>query len=100
MAGASEKNNGGNSGHIKKAVALEYKPGLQDAPQVVATGQGLVAENIVRLAKEYNIPVEEDPVLVDALRVLQLGEEIPPELYRVVAEILVFVMDLDKEARN
>lgn len=67
---------------------------------MVATGQGLVAENIVRLAKEYNIPIEEDPVLVDALRVLQLGEEIPPELYRVVAEILVFVMDLDKEARN
>lgn len=82
----------------KRAVALEYIPESDSAPRVVATGQGIIADNIIKLAEEYNIPLQEDPVLVDALRQLQLGEEIPPELYRVVAEILAFFMDLDRKA--
>ncbi len=81
----------------KQAVALGYDYTNEDAPKVLASGQGHLAERIIELAKEHHIPLKEDPVLVEALGQLRLGEEIPPELYRVVAEILVFVMEMDRK---
>lgn len=79
----------------KKAVALAYTKGEQ-APKVVATGKGQVAEKIIEKAQESNVPVHEDERLADTLSTLDVGEYIPPELYEVVAEILVYVDDMDR----
>lgn len=82
----------------KKAVALKYEPERSAAPVVVAKGQGLLAEEIMLRAQEHGVPVQEDPSLVEVLSKLDLEQEIPPELYRLVAEILSFVYRSDKMA--
>lgn len=79
----------------KQAVALEYEPG-DKAPKVIATGQGLLAEKIIEVAKEADVPVHKDEKLARSLSVLDIGEYIPQELYSIVAEILVFVDGMDK----
>lgn len=79
----------------KQAIALEYNPS-QDAPKVIASGQGALAERIIEKAKESNVPLHRDDKLADTLSRLEIGEMIPPELYEVVAEILVFVDAMDK----
>ncbi len=78
----------------KTAVALEYSPGEQ-APKVVATGQGILAEKIIDVAKEANVPVHKDEKLARSLSMLDIGEYIPPELYSIVAEVLVFVDSME-----
>lgn len=80
----------------KKAAALRYDREYEAAPRVVAQGQGLVAEKIVSTAKEANVPIVEDAALVSALLMLELGEEIPAELYQAVAKILSFLYTIDK----
>ncbi len=75
----------------KKAVALKYERGKDNAPKVVAKGQGKIAEKIIQKAKEHDVPIEENPELVKVLSKLDLYGEIPPELYKAVAEILVFI---------
>lgn len=79
----------------KKAVALVYEPGTQ-APQVVASGKGLMAEKIIETAKESDVPLYKDTDLTNTLMNLDIGDCIPPELYGVVAEILVYVDRMDK----
>ena len=79
----------------KQAIALEYDP-TEDAPKVVASGRGLLAERIIERAKDANVPIHQDSKLADTLSRLEIGEMIPPELYEVVAEILVFVDAMDK----
>lgn len=79
----------------KQAVALSYDPD-DDAPKVVATGKGALAEKIIEEAKQANVPVHKDSKLADTLSRLEIGELIPPELYEVVAEILVFVDQMDR----
>lgn len=79
------------------AAALRYNRGEQAAPQVVASGQGKIAEKIISLARENDIPVHEDPDLALALTDLEIGQEIPVELYGAVAEVLAFIMFLDME---
>lgn len=79
----------------KQAIALEYNP-EEDAPKVIATGRGVLAERIIERAKESNVPVHQDDKLADTLSRLDIGEMIPPQLYEVVAEILVFVDAMDK----
>ena len=74
----------------KTAVALSYEEGDQ-APKILATGQGYVAEKIIEAAKEENVPVHKDEKLAATLSKLEIGDYIPKELYGVVAEILVFV---------
>ncbi len=81
---------------IKTAVALGYDPNEDGAPKVIASGRGALAEKIIEQAKENKIPVHEDDKLADTLSRLEIGEMIPPELYEVVAEILVFVDAMDK----
>lgn len=81
-------------GERKTAVALSYEAGDQ-APKVVATGQGLLAEKIIDVAKEADVPVHKDEKLARSLSVLDIGEFIPPELYSIVAEVLVFVDRMD-----
>jgi flagellar biosynthesis protein len=80
------------------AAALKYDPVGHDAPELVAAGQGLIAEEIVRIAKEHNVPLHEDAQLVEALSRLQLNESIPRELYAVVAEVLAYVFRVDAQA--
>lgn len=79
----------------KTAVAVAYEPG-EAAPKIIATGKGIVAEKIIEKAKEAEIPFYRDDKLADTLSKLEIGDSIPPELYEVVAEILVFVDDMDK----
>ena len=80
---------------IKQAIALEYNPD-EEAPKVIATGRGVVAERILERAKEADVPIHRDDRLADTLSRLEIGEMIPPELYDVVAQILVFVDDMDR----
>lgn len=80
----------------QKAVALSYDV-EEPAPKVVAKGEGLVAENIVKKAKESNIVIYEDSKLVEDLIQLNLNQEIPEELYEVVAEVIFYVYKLDQE---
>ncbi len=87
-----------NSDKMKKpktAVALEYDPN-DEAPRIIATGKGVLAEKIIEKAKEANVPLHQDNELADTLSRLDIGDMIPPELYEVVAEILVFVDAMDK----
>ena len=86
-------------GKRKKAAALQYDLKNDVAPRVLAKGQGKVAEKIVETAKEAQVPIVEDAALVSALLVLELGEEIPPELYHSVAKIMSFLYRLDKNHR-
>lgn len=79
----------------KTAVALSYTKG-EEAPKIVATGKGLVAERIIEQAQEYDVPLYEDGKLASTLSALEIGDMIPPELYEVVAEILVFVDKMDR----
>lgn len=75
----------------KEAVALRYSPRSDQVPRVAAMGHGEVAERILELARLHNIPIHEDADLVHLLGHLELEAEIPPSLYRIVAEILAFV---------
>lgn len=90
----SERNND-NEKFNKVAVALSYETG-EEAPKVIATGRGVLAEKILDKAKESDVPVYEDEKLAKTLSKLELGEMIPPELYGVVAEVLVFVDRMDR----
>ncbi|MCX7921839.1 MAG: EscU/YscU/HrcU family type III secretion system export apparatus switch protein [Clostridia bacterium] len=81
---------------VKEVAALKYTPGENVAPKIVALGKGEVAEKILEAAKENNVPVYKDTQLAHTLNALNIGDEIPAELYEVVAEILVFVSNLDK----
>lgn len=79
----------------KTAVAVAYQPG-ERAPKILAAGKGEIAERIIETAKENDVPFYQDNQLADTLSKLEIGSTIPPELYEVVAEILVFVDDMDR----
>lgn len=80
---------------VKQAIALSYD-GQEEAPKVIASGRGILAEKIIEKAKEVDVPIHRDDKLADTLSRLEIGDMIPPELYEVVAEILVFVDAMDK----
>ena len=84
-----------NTEEQQTAVALKYEPGDQ-APRILATGKGHVAEKIIEAAKEADVPFYKDNKLAETLSKLEIGEAIPPDLYEVVAQILVFVDGMDK----
>ncbi|SHH15469.1 flagellar biosynthesis protein [Thermosyntropha lipolytica DSM 11003] len=75
----------------EKAVALRYDGEKEAAPYLIAKGRGVIARKIRELAQEYGVPLHQDEVLADYLLALDLYEEIPPELYAVVAEVLAFI---------
>lgn len=80
----------------KEAIALSYNPLNADIPKVIAKGKGKIAENILEQAKAHNIPIQEDPNLVQLLGQLDLNEAIPEELYQAVAEVFAFIYRLDQ----
>lgn len=79
----------------RQAAALSYEAG-QNAPRVVASGRGQIAERIIAAAQEAGVPVRADPALAQALAALDLGDEIPEALYRAVAETLAWAYRLDR----
>ena len=79
------------------AVALHYD--RSGAPRVVAKGRGSIGDRIIEVAKANNIPIEENEVLAGALSNVELGDEIPEELYKAVAEVLIFVLRLSGRIR-
>jgi flagellar biosynthesis protein len=81
---------------IKKAAALKYRHRVDRAPVLVAKGRGIIAERIIEVAKDHNIPLKRDPALIEVLSELEVDQEIPPELYRAVAEILAYVYKMTK----
>ncbi|YCA45952.1 EscU/YscU/HrcU family type III secretion system export apparatus switch protein [Bacillus sp. JZ8] len=85
--------------YSKKAVALAYLK-HEKAPKVVAKGGGVVARDIIKKAKENNVPIQEDPSLVNLLHNLELNERIPEELYEAVAEIFAFIYKMDEKAKK
>lgn len=84
----------------KAAVALRYDVDRDKAPLVVASGRGVVADEILRVAEDNKIPLYEDPELANLLAKLELEAEIPAELYTMVAEVLFFVYKLDRMAQK
>ena len=79
------------------AVALHYDK--KGAPRVVAKGKGTIGARIIELAKAHDIPIEENEVLAGALSHVEIGDEIPAELYKAVAEVLVFVLRMTGRIR-
>ena len=84
----------------RAAVALKYDVATDNAPKVIAKGRGLVAEKIMALAREQGIPMREDPDLIQMLTQIDLDQEIPPSLYKVVAELLAFVYRLNQSYQH
>ena len=82
-----------------KAVALKYDQKSDNAPRVIAKGRGEIAEKIIAVAKENNVPLYEDKNLSQILEALDLKTEIPAELYRAVAEVLAFIYRLNNSKR-
>jgi flagellar biosynthesis protein len=85
---------------IRVAAAIKYDPAKDAAPVLAAKGRGLVAEKIIDIAKKNRIPIKEDPNLVQILSKLEIDEQIPPVLYKAVAEILAFIYSLNEKARR
>ncbi|UOQ93206.1 EscU/YscU/HrcU family type III secretion system export apparatus switch protein [Halobacillus shinanisalinarum] len=84
----------------KEAIALGYQTEKDQAPKVLAKGKGIIADNILDKAKESNIPVQEDATLVELLSELNINEQIPEDLYHVVAEIFAFIYRADQEGEK
>lgn|SRR5690625_4225771 len=84
----------------KKAVALTYKKDQHDAPIVSAKGKGMVAQSILEAATAHGVPIQEDASLVEILSALELQQQIPAELYQLVAEVLSFIYETDRKARD
>ncbi len=91
----SEKDKNKSSSKLR-AAALKYNAGEDASPKMVAKGKGLVAEKIIELARECGVPIHEDSELVEVLSALELNEDIPPDLYKAVAEVLAFIYKLQK----
>lgn len=80
----------------RKAVALKYEAERDLAPRVIAKGRGHVAEHILETAQKNAVPVYKDKTLVNMLMALEIDREIPPELYKAIAEVMAYVYKMDK----
>ncbi len=80
----------------KKAVALKYDLEQDNAPKVIAKGRGHVAEHILATAQKNSVPVYQNKTLVNMLMALEIDREIPPELYKAIAEVMAYVYKMDK----
>ncbi|MEH7387056.1 EscU/YscU/HrcU family type III secretion system export apparatus switch protein [Bacillus sp. JJ1521] len=86
--------------HKTKAVALSYDEKVDSEPKVVAKGQGIIAQNLIEMAKKHEIPIQEDIALVELLGELKLNEGIPEALYQVIAEVFAFIYQMEKGVEN
>lgn len=85
---------------LQKAVALRYNTDKDNAPRVLGKGQGKIAENIIKLANEHDIPIKEDADLVELLSKVDIDKEIPPNLYKAVAEVFTFLYKITNDKRG
>lgn len=81
----------------KEAVALSYDPQQGNAPKVIAKGKGKIAENILAKAAEHEVPIQEDPSLLELLGQLDIDESIPEELYQAVSEVFAYIYHVDQQ---
>lgn len=93
-----ENTKNGDPNIPQRAVALRYERDRENAPRVVATGKGYLAERIIELARAHGVTIYEDKELIELLSRLELYQVIPMELYQVIAEVLAFVYRLNKNA--
>ena len=91
-----ERINPTNIAPQRKAVALRYEAERDLAPKVIAKGRGHVAEHILETAQKNAVPVYQDKTLVNMLMALEIDREIPPELYKAIAEVMAYVYKMDK----
>jgi flagellar biosynthesis protein len=84
----------------RMAAAIRYDAAKDDAPRLTAKGKGHVAERIIELARQHDIPVRSDKALIQILSQLDIDQHIPPELYKAVAEILAFVYSANEKYRE
>ncbi len=82
----------------REAIALRYDEKQADAPTIVAKGKGQIAHEILKEAMDHQIPIQEDPTLVELLSKLNIHDKIPEELYKAVAEVFAFIYQADKQA--
>ncbi len=85
---------------IQKAVALKYEREKYNAPKVVASGKGNVADHIIKLAQEHDILIKKDADLVELLSKIEINKEIPPMLYKAVAEVFSFIYKITNDKRK
>jgi flagellar biosynthesis protein len=83
-----------------KVIALRYQAKADRAPKIAAKGRGHIAERMLEIAKTQNIPIREDKNLVEILSHLDLNQEIPPEVYKAVAQILAFVYRISQRCQS
>lgn len=88
---ATRSRRDGDRAPRRRAAALQYDPARDEAPRLLAKGAGVLADRILEVARAHGVPVHEDRVLVEILAGLDVDQQIPPELYRIVAEIIAFV---------
>ena len=81
----------------QKAVALLYDESVSSAPKVTAKGEGFTAENIIKIAKLHDIPIKKDEDLVELLSNLEVDREVPPEMYKAIAEVFSYIYKLTKK---
>ena len=84
----------------KKATALQYDTNEDSAPKVVAKGEKYLAQKIIEVAKNNNIPIKEDKDMVELLSKLEINQEIPPDMYKAIAEVFSFIYKLSKESNE
>lgn len=85
---------------LEKAVAILYDSQKSSSPKVIASGKGEVARKIIEIAKEAGVHIQEDANLVELLSKIELGSEIPAELYQTVAEVLAFVYQINNKLKE
>lgn len=84
---------------MNKAVAMKYQAYQDNAPKVVAKGSGEVAKRIIQKAKEYDVAIFQNPELTDMLMNVELNQEIPPELYKAVVEVFIWLHKTEEKAQ-
>jgi len=82
----------------RKAAALKYSQGEGGSPQVVASGKGIVADRIIEKAREFDVPFFKNEALANSLLDVNVGENIPPQLYKAVAEVFIWLLNSEKDA--
>lgn len=89
-----------NKNFVQKAVALKYDIEKDNAPKLTAKGKGETASNIIKIAKENNIPIQKDEDLIELLSQIDIDKEIPGSMYKAVAEIFSFIYDLSNNKKD
>ena len=84
----------------KAASVLKYEANQDESPKLVAKGQGIVADHIIKEAEKHNIPIRQDPSLSELLSQLEINQVIPEELYQAVAEVFAFIYAVDRKTRT